>query len=270
MCEIAVDEDLTTRFRAYIANDDVDDVGRLLMHDHVALGLSDAGAHIDQLCDAPLPTDLLGTWVRDREVVPLEHAVRKLTGEPADMFGFVRARLPARGLRGRRVRVRSGDGRHRSDAARARLPRRRRTPDGRGADRRPARARQRHADPGRRSRSSTRRVCGPARIPRSRELPSAWTSRAGARGEPAQPVLHVAQALLRDRGVRREHREAVARARVHVQLRRARPPGSAAARSRCPRRGSRRPRRPTRTPAAGPTRSVARAGAAVAGTSSRP
>jgi N-acyl-D-aspartate/D-glutamate deacylase len=56
----------------------------------VVLGLSDAGAHIDQLCDAPLPTDLLGTWVRDREVMPIEHAVRKLTGEPADMFGFVR------------------------------------------------------------------------------------------------------------------------------------------------------------------------------------
>ena len=56
----------------------------------VALGLSDAGAHIDQLCDAPLPTDLLGTWVRERGVMPLERAVRKLTGEPADMFGFAR------------------------------------------------------------------------------------------------------------------------------------------------------------------------------------
>jgi N-acyl-D-aspartate/D-glutamate deacylase len=89
MCELAVGEDLTTRFRAYIANDDAGAVGRLLMHDHVVLGLSDAGAHIDQLCDAPLPTDLLGTWVRDRGVMPLEHAVRKLTGEPADMFGFV-------------------------------------------------------------------------------------------------------------------------------------------------------------------------------------
>jgi N-acyl-D-aspartate/D-glutamate deacylase len=90
MCELAVTEDLTTRFRAYIANDDVEAVGKLLTHDHVALGLSDAGAHIDQLCDAPLPTDLLGTWVRERQVMPLEQAVRKLTGEPADMFGFVR------------------------------------------------------------------------------------------------------------------------------------------------------------------------------------
>jgi N-acyl-D-aspartate/D-glutamate deacylase len=90
MCELAVTEDLTTRFRAYIANDDVDAVGKLLTHDHVALGLSDAGAHVDQLCDAPLATDLLSRWVRERKLMPLEQAVRKLTGEPADMFGFAR------------------------------------------------------------------------------------------------------------------------------------------------------------------------------------
>jgi N-acyl-D-amino-acid deacylase len=90
MCELALAEDLATRFRAYIANDDVDAVGKLLTHEHVALGLSDAGAHVDQLCDAPLPTDLLGTWVREREVMSLEQAVRKLTGEPSDMFGFAR------------------------------------------------------------------------------------------------------------------------------------------------------------------------------------
>jgi N-acyl-D-amino-acid deacylase len=90
MCELAVAEDLKTRFRAYIANDDVEEVGRLLTHEHVTLGLSDAGAHVDQLCDAPLPTDLLGTWVRERQLMPLESALRKLTGEPADIFGFAR------------------------------------------------------------------------------------------------------------------------------------------------------------------------------------
>ena len=90
MCELAVAEDLETRFRAYIANDDVEAVGDLLTHEHVVLGLSDAGAHVDQLCDAPLYTDLLGTWVRERQLMPLEKAVRKLSGEAADMFGFVR------------------------------------------------------------------------------------------------------------------------------------------------------------------------------------
>jgi N-acyl-D-aspartate/D-glutamate deacylase len=90
MCELAVAEDLDTRFRAYIANDDEHAVAELLTSDHVVLGLSDAGAHVDQLCDAPLPTDLLGTWVRDRGVMSVERAVRKLAGEPADMFGFDR------------------------------------------------------------------------------------------------------------------------------------------------------------------------------------
>ena len=54
----------------------------------MAIGLSDAGAHVGMLCDAPLPTDLLGNWVREREVLSLEKAVHKLTGEPAGIFRF--------------------------------------------------------------------------------------------------------------------------------------------------------------------------------------
>jgi len=90
ICRLAVEEDLNTRFRIYIANDEPSSVGSLLAHEQMVLGLSDAGAHVGQLCDAPLPTDLLGTWVRDRQVLTVEHAVRKLSGEPADLFGFDR------------------------------------------------------------------------------------------------------------------------------------------------------------------------------------
>jgi N-acyl-D-aspartate/D-glutamate deacylase len=52
------------------------------------LGLSDAGAHASQLCDAGAPTTLLGKWVREKRVLTLEEAVRQLTSEPADVFGF--------------------------------------------------------------------------------------------------------------------------------------------------------------------------------------
>ena len=90
MCELSLAEDLKTRFRAYIANDDPEAVGLLLNEKHTVLGLTDAGAHVDQLCDAPLPTDLLGNWVRERGTMPIERAIRKLTGEPADMFDFSR------------------------------------------------------------------------------------------------------------------------------------------------------------------------------------
>jgi len=86
--ELALDEDLTTRFRSILANDDEEMIEQLLLQEGMLIGLSDAGAHVSQLCDACLPTDLLGNWVREREVLTLEAAVHKLTGEPAGVFGF--------------------------------------------------------------------------------------------------------------------------------------------------------------------------------------
>jgi N-acyl-D-aspartate/D-glutamate deacylase len=88
MTALAADEDLTTRFRSILANNDEEMIAKLLVQEGMLIGLSDAGAHVGQLCDACLPTDLLGNWVREREVLTLEHAVHKLTGEPAGVFGF--------------------------------------------------------------------------------------------------------------------------------------------------------------------------------------
>jgi N-acyl-D-aspartate/D-glutamate deacylase len=88
MLDLSLEEDLETRFRCIQSNDDEEGIAHLLRSRHVALGLSDAGAHVGQLCDAPLPTDLLGHWVRERGVLPLEEAVRKLTSEPAALFRF--------------------------------------------------------------------------------------------------------------------------------------------------------------------------------------
>jgi N-acyl-D-aspartate/D-glutamate deacylase len=88
MLDLSLDEDLATRFRCIQSNDDEEGIAHLLRARHVVLGLSDAGAHVGQLCDAPLPTDLLGSWVRERGVLPLEEAVRKLTSEPAALFRF--------------------------------------------------------------------------------------------------------------------------------------------------------------------------------------
>ena len=57
------------------------------------MGLSDAGAHVSQICDAVLPADFLAHWVRDRGVMPVEQGVRKLTGEFADVLGLDRGYL---------------------------------------------------------------------------------------------------------------------------------------------------------------------------------
>jgi N-acyl-D-aspartate/D-glutamate deacylase len=89
LLDLALDEpDLALRVRAVVANDEIEGVTTLLREDGCVLGLSDAGAHVGQLCDAPLPTDLLGNWVRARGTISLEQAVYKLTGEPAGLFGF--------------------------------------------------------------------------------------------------------------------------------------------------------------------------------------
>ena len=88
LLDAAVDDNLTTRISCIIANDDPDGVAMLLRQDGCTLGLSDAGAHVGQLCDAPQATDFLGHWVRDRQLMPLEKAVRKLSTVQADMFNL--------------------------------------------------------------------------------------------------------------------------------------------------------------------------------------
>jgi N-acyl-D-aspartate/D-glutamate deacylase len=92
MCDISLTEDLATRYRMILANDDEDDIGLALARTDAVLGLSDAGAHASQLCDAGFTSLLLGHWVRDRKALSLEAAVWRLTGNPAAVF-----RIPERG-----------------------------------------------------------------------------------------------------------------------------------------------------------------------------
>ena len=88
MLDVSLDDDLRTRFWSVLANNDPDAIAWLLPRDGVLLGLADSGAHVSQLCDACFATDLLGNWVREQDVMTLERAVHKLTGEPATVFGL--------------------------------------------------------------------------------------------------------------------------------------------------------------------------------------
>ncbi|MGW0661983.1 N-acyl-D-amino-acid deacylase family protein [Streptodolium elevatio] len=89
LLDLALDEPgLNLRMRCVLANDDVDALLGILAEENCTLGLSDAGAHVGQLCDAPQATDFLGKWVRERDLMPVERAVRKLTGVQADILGL--------------------------------------------------------------------------------------------------------------------------------------------------------------------------------------
>jgi N-acyl-D-amino-acid deacylase len=73
-----------------------DRMRELLNNRAILMALGDGGAHVDMLCDAGYPTYLLGTWVREKEAITLEEGVRKLTSDPADLFGLKdRGRLAA-------------------------------------------------------------------------------------------------------------------------------------------------------------------------------
>jgi N-acyl-D-amino-acid deacylase len=88
MVEIAAAENLKTRFKLVMFNYNDDDVAELLRRDSTILGLGDGGAHTSQLCDSAFPLHLLGHFVRQRKDFPLEFAVWRLTGHPAQVFGI--------------------------------------------------------------------------------------------------------------------------------------------------------------------------------------
>jgi N-acyl-D-aspartate/D-glutamate deacylase len=86
--DLALEEDLGTVFSALLLNSDEAAVGRMLKHPASLVSLSDAGAHLTFFNDAGFGLHLLGHWVRERGALTLEEGVRKLTSEPARVFGI--------------------------------------------------------------------------------------------------------------------------------------------------------------------------------------
>jgi N-acyl-D-aspartate/D-glutamate deacylase len=75
-------------------NQQDDAVEWMLGKEYCALGLADSGAHVGLIMDAGQPTWLLSNWVRDRQTMSLEEAVRRLTSDTADLFAIAdRGRL---------------------------------------------------------------------------------------------------------------------------------------------------------------------------------
>ena len=98
--DLAIASRLEARFLMSLFNNDEDEVAQLLTDRATVMGLSDAGAHMSQLCDACSYTHLLGHWVREKGLVPIEEAVRMITSRPAEVFGLrdrgvLRAGAPA-------------------------------------------------------------------------------------------------------------------------------------------------------------------------------
>ncbi len=86
--DLAIEDNLAMQFNYILFNADESRIPELITDARTMIGLSDGGAHVDSICDAGYATYLIGTWVRERKAMTLEHAVKRITSEPADFFGI--------------------------------------------------------------------------------------------------------------------------------------------------------------------------------------
>src|SRR3989441_12914018 len=86
--DLAVDEELETGFCLGEINMDTEAVAQILGSPYAVVGLTDGGAHVQFHSNVSNPTRLLGYWVREKGIMSLELAVRRLTFDSASAFGI--------------------------------------------------------------------------------------------------------------------------------------------------------------------------------------
>lgn len=86
--DLVVEEKLETGFEINQTNGDEDAVAQILSSPYTVIGLSDAGAHVVFDAGYGFCTRFLGFWVREKKIMSLEDAVRKLTFHSASVFGL--------------------------------------------------------------------------------------------------------------------------------------------------------------------------------------
>jgi len=86
--DLVVEEKLETRFLQAENNIDDEALSKILTHPNAVIGLGDGGAHVQFHGGYGYITKLLGEWVREKQVMSLEQAVRRLTFDSASTFGL--------------------------------------------------------------------------------------------------------------------------------------------------------------------------------------
>jgi N-acyl-D-amino-acid deacylase len=88
LLDLALEENLDTIFTLGEINMDTEAVAQILSSPYAVVGLSDGGAHVQFHSNVSNPTRLLGYWVREKQIMSLELAVRRLTFDSASAFGI--------------------------------------------------------------------------------------------------------------------------------------------------------------------------------------
>jgi N-acyl-D-amino-acid deacylase len=86
--DLVVEENLDTEFLHGEINVDEAAMAQILTYPNAIIGLSDGGAHVQFQSGFGFSTRLLSEWVREKRVMSLEQAVRRLTFDSASIFGL--------------------------------------------------------------------------------------------------------------------------------------------------------------------------------------
>ena len=86
--DLAVEENLDSEWLHGENNVDEEAVAKILTYPNAIIGLSDGGAHVQFQSGFGFSTRLLAEWVREKQVMTLEQAVRRLTFDSASTFGL--------------------------------------------------------------------------------------------------------------------------------------------------------------------------------------
>ena len=88
LLDLAIEENLDTAFLQSEVNVDEAAVAEILNYPNALIGLSDGGAHVQFQAGFGYSTRLLSEWVREKQAMSLETAVKRLTFESASIFGL--------------------------------------------------------------------------------------------------------------------------------------------------------------------------------------
>ena len=88
MIDLGLESDFKVFFRKPLNNDVDDHVLEMMLHPQTVVTFSDSGAHVSQIMDSSLQTNVFSQWVRERQALTLEEAVRQVTAEPARRWGL--------------------------------------------------------------------------------------------------------------------------------------------------------------------------------------
>ncbi|HZA22743.1 MAG TPA: amidohydrolase family protein, partial [Dehalococcoidia bacterium] len=83
--DLSLDEDLETHFLCVDRNIDIDSQRQILTSPYTVIGTTDGGARPDKMDRYEYSTRLLGYWVREKQIIPLEEAIYRLSGKTALM-----------------------------------------------------------------------------------------------------------------------------------------------------------------------------------------